>query len=301
MNNRLVIRLSLTCNNHCKFCVFGKEREKIQDRTERQIKEILNCNRNYRSVVFTGGEPCLRPDLINLVTYAKSMGFKEVQIQSNGRMFIYKGFCRELISAGTNEFALAIHGPNPKIHDHLTSIKGSFRQALQGMENLKRLGQYVITNTVITKTNYKFIPQIAKMLIGLGIEHFQLSFIHIIGMAWENRDWIVPRKSEVIPYIKEAIGIGIKANKRVTTEAIPYCLMQGYENSIVESFIPKSKVFELDLTIEDLKAHRVYEKKTKRKGCIKCKYYGLCEGPWKEYPGLFGWDEFISISNGKDH
>jgi MoaA/NifB/PqqE/SkfB family radical SAM enzyme len=166
---------------------------------------------------------------------------------------------------------------------------------------LKDLGQYVIINTVVTKTNYKNIPQIAKMLADLDIEHFQFSFIHIMGRAWENRNWIVPRKSEVIPYINEAIDIGIKANKRVTTEAIPYCLMRGYENSIVESLIPKSKVFELDSTIEDLKAHRIYEKKIKRKECIKCKYYRLCEGPWKEYPELFGWDEFEPIRNEFPH
>lgn len=303
MNNRLVIRLGLTCNNHCKFCIFGRERNKFRDRTEKQIKEILNLNFNkhYKSVVFTGGEPCLRSDLIHLVKHAKSLGVKEIQIQSNGRMFAYKGFCEELIDVGANEFAVAIHGHCSKIHDYLTSVKESFGQTVKGIRNLKDLRQYVITNTVITKTNYRYIPQIAQLLVDLGIGHFQFSFIHIIGRAWENRDWIVPRKSEVIPYIKEAIDIGTKAGKRVTTEAVPYCLMQDYENSIVESFIPKSKVFELDSTIADLKAHRVYEKKTKREDCIKCKYYGSCEGPWKEYPELFGWDEFEPVRNELPH
>lgn len=298
MNNRLVIRLGLTCNNRCKFCVFGKERKKFPDRTEKQIKKILNYNCNYKSVVFTGGEPCLRKDLINLVKYAKSLGFKEIQIQSNGRMFTYIGICQELLKAGANEFALAIHGHNSKVHDYLTSVEGSFEQTIKGIKNLKDLEQYVITNTVITKTNYKYIPKIAKMLVDLDIAHFQFSFIHIIGRAWENKGWLVATKSGVISYVREGLDIGLNAGKRVTTEAIPYCLMRDYEDCVIEKFIPKSKVFELDTTIEDLEKCRLREKKAKRKNCILCKYYRTCEGPWKEYPELFGWDEFIPIVDG---
>ena len=295
MDRRIVVRLGVSCNNCCKFCIFGHERENFMCRTEQQVKSILNRNRAFKRVVFTGGEPCLRADLVNLVTYAKSVGFTDIQIQSNGRMFMYKGFCKELIDVGVNEFALAIHGHNANIHDFLTSAEGSFVQTIKGLINLKDLKQYVITNTVITKTNYTYIPQIAQLLIKLDIAHFQFSFVHIIGRAWTNKDWIVPRKSAIMPYLTKGLQIGLQAGKRVTTEALPYCIMQDYKDCIVERLIPPSKVYELDKVINDLRTYRILKKKAKRKKCFTCSYYQMCEGPWKEYPRLFGWDEFIPI------
>jgi len=292
MKQRLVVRIGLSCNNHCKFCIFDDKNRDYQDRSEVEIRKILSSNRGYEGLVLTGGEPCLRPDLCSLIRYAKLLGFKEIQVQSNGRMFIYRDLCKELIDAGASEFAVALHGHNAKIHDFLTSCEGSFEQTVGGIKILKELGQDVITNTVITKTNYRHLSKIAAFLADLKINHFQFSFIHIIGRAWENRGWIVPHKSKVIPFLKKGLGVGLRSGRRVTTEAIPYCLLQNYEDCIVESVIPKSKVFEMDFTIADLKRHRIYRKKSKRRDCRACGYYRDCEGPWKEYPKIFGWGEF---------
>jgi MoaA/NifB/PqqE/SkfB family radical SAM enzyme len=297
MNKRIVIRLGLKCNNHCEFCIFSRssKSDRMTDRTQGEIKALLNSIKGYTALVLTGGELSLRPDLSDLIAYARSCGFKEIQIQSNGRMFAYQDFCEKIINAGANEFAIALHGPSEKIHDALTGVKGSFKQTVAGIRNLKTLGQYVITNSVVTKTNYKSIPEMANLLVDMGIEHFQFSFVHLIGRAWENRDWIVERKSEVAPYIKKGLRIGLKADRRASVEAMPYCLMEGFEDCVIEKLIPQSRVFELDSVIEDLKNHRVHEKKTKRKECLQCRYNALCEGPWKEYPELFSWEEFKPI------
>ena len=77
------------------------------------------------------------------------------------------------------------------------------------------------------------------------LNQYQFAFIHISGEAAENKDWIVPQKTKILKYIKKGLDIGIKANKKVTTEAIPYCLMQGYEDYIAEKIIPPSMVFKV--------------------------------------------------------
>ncbi len=295
MNSRLVIRLGLTCNNYCKFCIFDRKNEHYPDRTNTEIKRILKNNKNYRSVVFTGGEPCLREDLPSLVHFAKALRFNEIQIQSNGRLFTYRDLCKGLIDAGATEFAVALHGHNAQIHDGLTNADGSFNQTVKGIVNLKELGQYVITNSVITRLNYKHLTSLAQLLINLDIPHFQFSFVHIIGQAWANKKDIVIKKSKVIPYLVKAIKLGSERNKRVTTEAIPYCLLKEYERCVVEEAIPSTTVFELDAKIPDLRKHRINDKKTKSSKCIKCSYNHSCEGPWKEYPQLFGWQEFKAI------
>jgi len=302
---RVDIKVGFQCNNHCRFCVQGDKREKYPDKTTKEIKKILReARKKHEALVFTGGEPTIRKDLPDLVEYAKGLDFKVIQIQTNGRMFAYKKFCEDLIKKGANEFALALHGPNAKIHDGLTVAVGSFEQTTAGIKNLKSLGQHILMNTVITKPNYKYLPQIAKLLVSLGVDQFQFAFIHINHIILGDKKLIkemVPRKSEVIPYVKKGLQIGIDAGVGVMTEAIPYCFMKGYEGYIAEKGIPNGSVYDADWSIEDYGEYRRTEGKTKDVNCLKCKYYEICEGPWKEYPHIFGWDEFkpVKVKNTK--
>jgi MoaA/NifB/PqqE/SkfB family radical SAM enzyme len=294
---RTDIKIGFRCNNRCKFCVQGDKRELLAAKDFKEIEKDLReaFGKGKTEVVLTGGEPTLHPDFLKIIKLAKSAGFKNIQIQTNGRMFAYPDFCLKTIEAGATEFSPAIHGPNAEIHDFLTSVPGSFGQTIQGIKNLKKLAQRVITNTVITSQNYRFLPQIAELLVGLDVDQFQFAFLHISGRAAENKDWIVPRKSKIIEYVKKGLEVGIKANKRVMTEAIPYCLMAGYEDCIAERIIPDGSVFDIDFTIEDYGEYRRNKGKTKGSRCPQCKYYKICEGPWKEYPEIFGWDEFKPV------
>jgi len=50
-------------------------------------------------------------------------------------------------------------------------------------------------------------------LVSLGVDQFQFAFIHLGGRAWENRDWIVPKKSQIMSYVKDGLEIGLKLIK----------------------------------------------------------------------------------------
>ncbi|RLC38581.1 MAG: hypothetical protein DRH33_04270 [Candidatus Nealsonbacteria bacterium] len=297
---RVDIKVGFQCFNRCRFCVQGDKRYKFPDRTSEEIKEILRKSRGRaEGVVFTGGEPTFRPkELLEWVRYAKELGYKLIQIQTNGRMFSYLSYCKEMIKAGANEFSPALHGSTPKIHDYLTRAPGSWEQTVQGIKNLVSLHQCVITNTVITKPNYKDLPNLAKLLVSLRVNQFQFAFIHINDIIASNPkliEEIVPRKTEVIPYVKKGLQIGIDAGVKVMTEAIPYCFMKGYEKYVAERVIPESDVFDADFVVKNYSKYRKNQGKVKGPNCKKCKYYKICEGPWKEYPQIFGWSEFKPV------
>lgn len=295
---KIDVKVSFACNNLCKFCVQGDKRKFIKEKSLDQVRNILLHSSKYAdSVVFTGGEPTIRKDIVDLVKIASDSQFNSIQIQTNGRLFSYKSLCRNFINAGANEFCLAVHGHSSKIHDFLTSAPGSFRQTVKGIKNLKELGQYVATNTVITTYNYKSLPRIAELLVNLDVNQFQFAFPHILGRAAENKGWIIPKISTVINYVKRGLDIGIKSGKKVMTEAIAYCFMKDYEEFIAEKIIPETKVFDGNLVINNYTRYRRNEGKKRGPNCKKCKYYTVCEGPWREYPEIFGWDEFIPVVN----
>lgn len=296
-NKKLDIKITFHCNNRCDFCAQGDKREFIKPKNKKEIIKALEDakKQNANTVVFTGGEPTLHPDLIEIIKAAKNLKYKYIQLQTNGRTLSSLDFLKKLKKAGVNEISPALHGSKPEIHDKLTHSPGSFKQTVKGIINSKNLGLYVLTNTVITSLNYKDLPNIAKLLIYLGVDQFQFAFIHIIGTGWENRKWIVPRKTEILPYLYKALDIGIKSGIKCYTEAIPYCFMKGYEDCISESIIPDGPVVDADVYVENYGVYRKTEGKIKHKKCKACIYYNVCEGPWREYPELFGWREFKPV------
>lgn len=297
MDRKVDIKITFTCNNMCDFCAQGSKREYVKPKSFSEIKKSLIEAKKMgaTTVVFTGGEPTLHPQIIKIVSEAKKLGYRRLQLQTNGRTLCDEKFLIELIKAGINEISPAVHGPNPLIHDKLTHSPGSFIQTITGIKNAKKHRIYTLTNTVITSLNYKYLPDIAKLLVYLKVDQFQFAFIHIIGRGWENRDWIVPKKSEILPYLYKALDIGKKAGIPCYTEAIPYCFMKGYEECIAERMIPDGPVFDADIFVENYGEYRRNEGKVKSERCQECIYYTICEGPWREYPEIYGWDEFKPI------
>ncbi|MBI5630751.1 MAG: radical SAM protein [Elusimicrobia bacterium] len=300
VTERADLKVGFRCNNFCKFCVQGDKREILPAKTREELLACLEEGRRAqaRGVVVTGGEPTLHPHILEIVRAARDQGYETIQIQSNGRTFCYEKFCVSLIEAGATEFSPSLHGSRPEIHDFLTGSPGSFLQTVAGIRNLKRLGQKVLANTVITKPNYRDLPDIARLLVSLGADQFQFAFIHVSGRAAKNQDWLVPRKAVVEPWVKRGLDIGIQAGKVVMTEAIPFCLMRGYEEHVAESVIPDTMIFDAAGVVPDYTASRRREGKAKGPVCADCAYERRCEGPWREYPEAFGWEEFAPAACG---
>lgn len=302
MKRRLDLKLGFGCNNNCVFCAQSHKRS-IGDRDTEKLKSELSSARDRcNEVVFTGGEPTIRKDLLELVSHAKNLGYEIIQIQSNGRMFAYMDFCKAIVKAGATEFSPALHGHTKQLHEIQTRCEGSFDQILQGIKNLRSLDQYVITNTVITKYNYNHLPDIAKLLVELDVSQFQLAFVHPVGNALKNFDIVVPKKSDAMPFVHRALDIAKKAGYvpgDVMIEAFPFCFMKGYEAFCSETFIPPAEVRDGKYSIGRFEEWRRAIGKTKFPQCKKCRYDIICEGPWKEYPERLGNEEFVPVPGKK--
>jgi len=294
---RLDIKIGFACNNRCDFCAQGDKRRVLGRRPLARIVGELKAaaRQGVRGVVFTGGEPTLHPRLAQAVRAAKRAGFESIQIQSNGRKFAYPDYCRSLRDAGANEFSPSLHGSGPRLHDAQTHAPGSWRETVAGIRNLKKLGLHVLTNSVVTKLNYRDLPALARLLVRLGVDQFQFAFIHIVGAAAREGRGIVPRKSDAVPYMLEGMRIGRAAGVPCYTEAVPYCLLDGLADCACERLIPDGPVVDLDFQLKSWEKYRTATGKAKRPRCRACRHDGVCEGPWREYPELFGWDEFVPV------
>ena len=101
MKKRTDLKISFECNNHCLFCVQGRKREMFKAKDMGRIREELE--RGYssgnRALVITGGEPAINKNIFEIVRLARKTGYENVLIQTNGRMFRYPDFCKEMRDA----------------------------------------------------------------------------------------------------------------------------------------------------------------------------------------------------------
>ena len=295
---RVDMKLGFACNNKCRFCVQGNKRDIFENLAAEIVKTRLSEARRFSDeVVFTGGEVTIRKDLPSLVEHAKNIGFRLIQIQTNGRMLAYKGLINELVNAGATEFSPALHGHTAKLHDYLTRSPGSFDQTITGLRNLKARNLPVVTNTVITRSNFRHLEEIALLLIRHGVTQYQFAFVHALGSALENFESIVPRMKLISPHVMKGLEAGRKRDVRCTTEAIPACILPGYEEHMAEWILPDSRIYDGANVLDSYASYRINEGKAKGPDCMSCFYNRTCEGPWREYAEKFGWEEFRPVTN----
>lgn len=294
-SRRADLKTGTTCNSNCVFCVIGDHLFTGDRTTEACIAELRESRKTCDDVVFTGAEVSIRPDFFTLVRAARQLGYQRIQIQTNGRMFGYREFCERTIAAGANEFSPSIHGHQARLHDGLTRAEGSFAQIVAAIEHLVALGQRVVTNTVITKQNARHLPELARMLVDLGVAQYQLAFPHPTGHAATYFGGVVPRMSEIAAHVHAALSIGRDAGVACMAEAIPFCHMQGHEDAVAELHIPPTEIVYDGYVVPDYAADRIARGKLRFAGCARCRFEPICEGPWKEYPARMGDAEFVAI------
>ncbi len=286
------IRLGYSCNSDCLFCVAATSRN-LPDRTTKEVKHELRTGiqHNAKRVLFLGGELTIRPDIIEIVQYARDVGFKEIMLPSNGRMFSNKNFTDEIINAGLTELWISIHSHIEEIADYLSQRQGSFKETVQGIKNVLDYDVYLGTNTLITKQNYQSLPEIVDFLADLGVSREQLRSMRPVGNAYKNFYLVCPRLKEISPFVCRALELGIKRGLKMDVEAYPRCFVRGYEHCIFE--MPPMEIRDIGYIREG--RYMAYNregdsirKRDRRKGpyCHECKYDSICLGIWKQYVEL---------------
>lgn len=305
------------CNSNCTFCYNGEQTG--ADLSKKQIFKALDKIKNYykkNKITFSGGEFTLRNDCMEIVKYAKKIGFETVRIFTNGRTLKNKKYLDDLVDAGLDEIVLSIHGHNSDLHNCVTRVE-SFRDVLEAILNIKKSKVGFSTNTVITKKNYRLLPQIVAFLSKLNPDAILLSFVLGYGNAGENAKKIIPKLSAVAPFLKKSL----KISDKVFVVNVPICILgekyidkMGYCDSNLQGYDIEYG-FEIfgEKEIEETVGFNERKKLKKEIKCYSCKFFYLCKVPFEisrfseymekafgykvntqNYVDLFGWGEFKS-------
>lgn len=281
------IKLDFRCNQECLFCCTSDDKGCLSTEEARNLIQKYIKDMGYRTVCFTGGEPTLRPDLPELVSYAKSLS-AEVKLQTNGLILSDKKAASRLVDAGVTRALVSIHSHLDEINDFITRTPGSLQKSLLGIRNLLELGidvhlAYVITNQNTDLTD--FVRFVKSRFPAVNFFLFFLSYPFARG--WRNRRY-VPKLKNIEKNLVQLFTYCQSNGIDFSTRGIPICYMDGFEKHSSETQGLRSR--EKPMVINDYEVlepkHSFEETNVKEPSCAFCIKNKDCGGVWRYYPDI---------------
>jgi uncharacterized Fe-S cluster-containing radical SAM superfamily protein len=233
----VTIETGLRCNNRCFHCPQAALRgaglvhgEPGRAELERRISDARAAG--FDEIAFSGGEPTVRRDFLELVTVARSVGFREVSVTTNGRMFAYPDFARRALEAGLTGASISLHGPDADVHESLTGTPGSFMQAVAGLDTLSRMRSDAYPDfrlcslAVLVPGTLPHLGATLRLAGTLGARlHIVQPFILSIETLPVARRFLVDLDS-ILSAIFAAVRDGLLPGHRIKPFNLPLCLLE---------------------------------------------------------------------------
>ena len=178
----VVWNVTRRCNLKCLHCYAQATAGPAQDEMSHQAAlDLLRDLKDFGApvVLFSGGEPLLRPDLFELVDRAVAHGMRAV-ISTNGTL-ISRDLAWRLKDLGLSYVGISLDGA-AAVHDRFRGKSGSFAAAMAGVRHCREMGLKVGLRFTVSRLNYREVPAIFDL-----VEEYQLPRICFYHLVYAGR------------------------------------------------------------------------------------------------------------------
>jgi MoaA/NifB/PqqE/SkfB family radical SAM enzyme len=181
---QLLVQVTNRCNMQCTFCEFWSNPAPRGD--ELTVQDYARVAREAAAlgcflVSVEGGEPLLRPDLVEIV---RAFGRDHLPVVFTNGWLVTPARARALFDAGLSQACVSIDFPDAERHDRKRGLPGAFERAWRAVEVLRdaapRGGRQVHVMTVVMESNWRDLPTLAEQSAAAGVGH-QLTLLSVDG------------------------------------------------------------------------------------------------------------------------
>ncbi len=174
----VVWNVTRRCNLKCVHCyAHARDEEFSGELSTSEGKAVLDDLAAFGSpvILFSGGEPLVRPDLIELAEYAVGKGMRAV-ISTNGTL-INRQMAGDLKKVGLSYVGISLDGLD-EVNDRFRGVKGAFQKAMDGITACRDAGIKVGLRFTMNRMNAQEIPGIFDLLEKHDIP--RVCFYHLV-------------------------------------------------------------------------------------------------------------------------
>lgn len=161
--NSLTIELTKQCNERCVHCYLPNQQKQYgKTLPAEKIKEIINeaVKMGLLSITFTGGEPFLHKDIIELLQYARKKDLM-INILSNLTL-LSKTHIALLKEINISMIQVSLYSLNADTHNYITQLPGSFTKTMNAIKLLIENDVPVVISCPVMKHNYADYKEVLK-------------------------------------------------------------------------------------------------------------------------------------------
>lgn len=204
--DEIKLELSYKCHMNCIHCSSEGSRDKETSISPKKAKEIINsaATLKVKTISLSGGEPLLWNSFEELVKYLKTKNIKS-KIYTSGTIDDFN----DLLSLFSDEnltIIFSLYSGNPKIHDKITGIKGSFDRTKTAIQNSVENNIKSEIHYVPLSINYRDLRSIAELSRALGIQ--KVSVLRFVPQGrGANKDYLILNREQNIKLKNEIIAL----------------------------------------------------------------------------------------------
>lgn len=168
---------------YCKHCYRDAGAKVDEELNTEEGKALLGeiAKAGFKIMIFSGGEPFMREDIVELVQHATSLGLRPV-FGTNGTM-IDDVMAKRLKQAGTMGVGISLDSVTAEKHDKLRGFPGAWESALEGMRNCKNNDLSFQIHTTLMDWNYDEIEELTDLAVEMGAVAHHIFFLVPTGRA----------------------------------------------------------------------------------------------------------------------
>jgi putative heme d1 biosynthesis radical SAM protein NirJ2 len=171
------------CNMYCEHCYRDAGCKADEELNTSEAKTLLDqiAKAGFKIMIFSGGEPLLRPDIVELVAHATHVGLRSV-FGTNGTL-LTEQLAQKLKDAGAMGMGISLDSMNKEKHDKFRRFPGGWDGAVRGMRNCRKVGLPFQIHTTIMDWNQHEIEAITDFAVAEGAVAHHFFFLVPTGRA----------------------------------------------------------------------------------------------------------------------
>ncbi len=209
------------CNMYCDHCYRESGEASIGELTTEEAKTLINeiKKAGFMIMIFSGGEPLMRPDIVELIAHASKVGLRPV-IGSNGTL-LTETLVRHLKEAGALRIGISLDSLDVAKHNSLRKYDQAFEEAVRGMDLCNEAGLEFQIHTTVMKWNLNELDALTDFAVNKGAKAHHIFFLIPTGRGLQIEGDMLSESE-----YEEVLNQILEKQKTVPIELKPTCAPQ---------------------------------------------------------------------------
>jgi len=209
------------CNMYCAHCYRDAGCKAEEELSTAEAKKLLNeiARAGFKIMIFSGGEPLMRPDILELVRHASGLGLIPV-FGTNGTL-ITKEKAVRLKEAGARGMGISLDSLDAKKHNEFRRYPNAWEGAVEGMKNCREAGLPFQIHTTVMDWNRGELEAMTDFAVEIGAKAHHFFFLVPTGRAKT-----IEEESLRAEAYEEVLTRIMKKQQEVSIELKPTCAPQ---------------------------------------------------------------------------